>query len=357
MEPVLSLKDWGMGFENSNTPLYIAGPCSVESEEQVMETVTELGKTSKVDLVRGGIWKPRTRPNSFEGIGEPGLRWLKAAGNAINKPVTVEVANAVHVYQSIRHQIDALWIGARTSVNPFAVQEIADALNGIDIPVMIKNPINPDLSLWLGAVERIRQAGITRVAVIHRGFSAYHHSKYRNQPRWELPIAFKREMPDVPVICDPSHICGRRDLLQEVSQKAVDLDFDGLMIESHINPDKALSDAKQQVTPENYKLLIESIVQRNPEIAGTELDELRDQIDSVDREIIEIIARRMNIAKAIGTYKKDNNITILQSKRWDEIANDRQTQGTSKGLTEDFMTELYRSIHKESIRQQSKVMN
>jgi len=358
MADIKKLKDWGLGL--TDDLLYIAGPCSVESEEQVMQTVTELGKSRQVDLVRGGIWKPRTRPNSFEGIGESGLAWLKAAGNAINKPVTCEVANAVHVYQAIRHQIDALWIGARTTVNPFAVQEIADALRGIDIPIMIKNPINPDLNLWLGAVERLLNVGITKIAVIHRGFSAYHHTKYRNQPRWEIPIAFMRKFPEIPIICDPSHICGRRDLLQEVSQKAVDLNFDGLMIESHINPDKALSDAKQQVTPEAYKSLINSLVFRKSEIdasSATKLDELRDQIDEVDREIIEIIAKRMEIARDIGEYKKENDIKILQSKRWDSIAKDRSEQGTEKGLTADFMTELYQSIHKESIRQQGEVMN
>lgn len=354
MNSVKPISNWGMNFSD---PVLITGPCSVESEEQVMQTVVELGKTNKVDLVRGGIWKPRTRPNSFEGIGEVGLKWLKAAGNAINKPVTCEVANAVHVYQCIRHQIDVLWIGARTSVNPFAVQEIADALNGIDIPVMIKNPINADLSLWLGAVERIRNAGIERVAVIHRGFSAYHHSKFRNLPRWEIPIAFKRAMPDVPLICDPSHICGKRDLLLEVSQKAIDLDFDGLMIESHINPDKALSDAKQQVTPMDYQKLIESIVDRNPDVTSADLEKLRDEIDGVDREIIDILAKRMKIAEEIGSYKKQNNITILQSERWNNIVKDREGQGKEKGLTSEFMLELYQSIHKESIRHQSKVMN
>ena len=350
-------KNWDLEI---NKPLLCAGPCSVESEEQVMETVKQLGETGKVDLVRGGIWKPRTRPNSFEGVGEVGLRWLKNAGKAIGKPVTCEVANAIHVYQALRAGIDVLWIGARTSVNPFAVQEIADALQGVNIPVMIKNPINPDLSLWLGAVERIAGAGINKIAVIHRGFSSYHHTKFRNIPRWELPIAFMRKMPEVPVINDPSHICGRRDLLQEVSQKAIDLNFDGLMIESHITPDKALSDAKQQVTPINYGKLVNALVARNQEVTeafANQLSELRDEIDGIDREIIEIIAKRMNVAKQIGEYKKDNNITILQSGRWDQIVEDRKAQGTEKGLTEDFMTELYRQIHKESIRQQSKIMN
>ncbi len=353
---IKKLNEWGWDFTD---PLLIAGPCSVESEEQVMETVKLLGETNKVDIVRGGIWKPRTRPNSFEGVGEKGLKWLVSAGRAIGKPVCCEVANAMHVHQALRSGIDMLWIGARTSVNPFAVQEIADALsNGVDVPVMIKNPINPDLNLWIGAVERILNAGITKVAVIHRGFSSYHHTKYRNQPRWELPIAFKRKMPEVPIINDPSHICGRRDLLQEVAQKSLDLDFDGLMIESHINPDRALSDAKQQVTPEDYGKLIESLVLRNPEIKDTTLlDELRDEIDGVDREIIEILAKRMDIARAIGDYKKKNEITILQSKRWDTIIKDRMEQGKEKALTEDFIQELYNAIHKESIRQQSKVMN
>lgn len=342
-------------------PVLISGPCSAESEEQVMETCIQLAKLGKVSMLRAGIWKPRTRPNSFEGVGSIGLKWLKQAGRATGLPVTTEVANVKHVYEALRENIDVLWIGARTTVNPFAVQEIADALEGVDIPVFVKNPVNPDLPLWIGALERLNRSGIKRLGAIHRGFSTYGNSKYRNKPQWEIPIELMRRVPELPVICDPSHICGRRDTLQTVAQKALDLNFDGLMIESHITPNKALSDAKQQVTPERLGEIIESLVLRH---ASTEdafvmhqLEELRDTIDSVDKKLISVVGKRMEVAREIAQYKKLNDITILQPQRWAKIFEERTKLGIEKGMTEKFMQDLYNAIHKESIRHQTSVMN
>lgn len=351
------LKDWGIKNER---PVMIAGPCSVETPEQVMETALGL-KGTNIDVLRGGIWKPRTRPNSFEGVGREGLPWLKDAGRELGVPVTTEVANAIHVYEALRAQIDILWIGARTTVNPFAVQEIADALRGVDIPVLVKNPVNPDLPLWIGALERISASGITKLGAIHRGFSTYGDSKYRNKPHWEIPIELKRRVPGLPIIIDPSHITGRRDLIEPVSQKALDLDFNGLMIESHCNPDKALSDAKQQITPEVLQGIKERLVLRdsktdNP-VFTDRLEELRETIDSIDSKLIGVLSKRMQVCEEIGQCKKDNNITILQQARWDKVVNNRLEKGTDKGLTEEFMKDLYDSIHKESIRHQMKVMN
>lgn len=352
-------KDWGIGYKG-DLPLLIAGPCSVETPEQTMETALGL-KDLGMHLLRGGIWKPRTRPNSFEGVGSIGLPWLKDAGRAIGVPVTTEVANAKHVYEALRAQIDVLWIGARTTVNPFAVQEVADALRGIDIPVMIKNPINPDLGLWMGAIERLNKVGITKIGAIHRGFSAYGETKYRNRPHWEIPIELKRRVPDLPIVVDPSHITGKRDMIQPMSQKALDLDFDGLMIESHINPDKALSDAKQQITPARMiEMKIDLILRQNStQDAGfhSQLEKLRASIDSLDTQLIELLGKRMEVAEQIGHCKKENNITILQQARWDEISRQRSEAGEKVGLSDDFVKSMYNSIHKESIRHQTKVMN
>lgn len=348
------------GEMSFNRPVIISGPCSAESEEQVMETCRRLAK-HKVDILRAGIWKPRTRPNCFEGIGSPALKWLKQAGQETGLPVTVEVANVKHVYEALRMGIDVLWIGARTTVNPFAVQEIADALRGVDIPVMVKNPVNPDLALWIGAMERLNSAGITKLAAIHRGFSSYGETRYRNSPQWDIPIELKRRLPDMPIICDPSHICGRRDILQAVSQKAMDLNFDGLMIESHITPSKALSDAKQQVVPERCGEIIDSLVLRDPSkddaVLMNTLEDLRDEINTVDAEIVEVLAKRMRIVDEIGRVKKENGIQILQPKRWDELIRNRSDKGLKKGLSNQFMTEVYNSIHTESIRHQTAVMN
>lgn len=354
------LSQWGFGFSDTE-PLMIAGPCSAETEDQVMETCQQLAQHGGVHILRAGIWKPRTRPNCFEGIGSIGLQWLKQAGKATGLPVTVEVANVKHVYEALRMGVDILWIGARTTVNPFSIQEIADALQGVDIPVMIKNPVNPDLSLWMGAFERMNKVGITKLAAIHRGFSSHEKSKYRNKPQWEIPIELMRRMPNLPIICDPSHICGRRDTLQEVAQKAMDLNFNGIMLESHINPARALSDAEQQVTPENYARLIDSLVLRKTTSTDAvflhNLEDLRDMIDDVDKELLAILTKRMHIAEQIGRYKLENNITILQPNRWDEIVRERSQAGIKEGLTEEFMFDLYNVVHKESIRHQTSIMN
>lgn len=357
---ITPLSQWEMSVD-LDTPLFISGPCSAETEEQVLETCTRLAKKPYVKILRAGIWKPRTRPNSFEGIGSIGLKWLKDAGRQTGLPVMTEVANVKHVYEALRMGIDILWIGARTTVNPFAVQEIADALKGVDIPVMVKNPVNPDLELWIGAFERLNQAGITKIAAIHRGFSTYGKNKYRNRPQWEIPIELMRRLPDLPIICDPSHICGTRTLLQEVAQKAMDLNFGGLMIESHICPGKALSDAQQQVEPERYHEIIESLVLRKPTSTDTvflhNLEELREIINEFDEKIIDIIAQRMKVAQDIGRYKKANGITILQTNRWDEIIHTRCKHGLELGLSEEFINTVYNAIHKESIQHQAAIMN
>lgn len=351
------LKDWGFKI---GSPLIISGPCSAETEEQVLQTVRLLAKQN-VHLIRAGIWKPRTRPNSFEGVGSIGLLWLKNAGQEANLPVCVEVANAKHVNEALKAGIDVLWIGARTTVNPFAVQEIADALNGVNIPIMIKNPVNPDIDLWVGSIERISKSGIKKIAAIHRGFSSYEKSKYRNKPHWEIPIELKRRIPELPLICDPSHICGNTETLLFIAQTAMDLNFDGLMLESHINPKKALSDAKQQITPENLSILLSNIILRRVSTDDakflSKLEDLREQIDQMDENVVNILAERMGISREIGQFKKDHNITILQPARWDEIVRNRAKQGTEKELTKDFVIRLFEIIHQESIHQQTLVMN
>ncbi|MDX2302879.1 MAG: bifunctional 3-deoxy-7-phosphoheptulonate synthase/chorismate mutase type II [Microscillaceae bacterium] len=342
-------------------PLIIAGPCSAESEEQLMETCRQL-LDSKVDVFRAGIWKPRTRPNSFEGYGEKALPWVKTVKDELKVPFTIEVASPYHIEQALKYGIDILWIGARTTVNPFNVQEIADALKGVDIPVMIKNPINPDLHLWIGAIERIYNAGIRNIAAIHRGFSTLQNTKYRNIPTWQIPIELKTHLPEIPIICDPSHIAGRRDLLMEIAQKALDLNYDGLMIESHIDPDNALSDAQQQVTPHRLKemlseLKIRIVRDQNEDLEFiNHLDELRDQIDNVDRELIEILKRRMALVEKACEYKRENNVTIFQVDRWNEIFRTRSEWAKKMSLNKDFITEVYKLIHIESIRTQTEVM-
>lgn len=340
-------------------PIVIAGPCSAETEEQVLETGRRIFKTGKVDIFRAGIWKPRTRPNSFEGVGIKGLPWLKKVKDLTGMPVTVEVAKTSHVEACLAFEIDILWIGARTTVNPFAVQEIADALKGVDIPVLVKNPINPDLALWIGGIERLTKAGIKEIGGIHRGFSNLGEKYYRNRPQWQIPLEFKRLMPDIPLINDPSHICGRRDILQEVGQKAMDLDFDGLMIESHIDPDKAWSDAKQQVTPEVLGKMLTDMVLREdyediPQIQS-ELEYLRQEINHIDDELINLLSNRMGIAREIGIYKKKNNMTILQQKRWNKIIEKSKIQAAKSGLSEAFILKFIAAIHSESIDQQEQV--
>jgi chorismate mutase len=342
-------------------PLIISGPCSAETEEQVLETAQRLAKTGKVDVLRAGIWKPRTRPGSFEGIGVQGLPWLQKAKALTGLPVAVEVATAKQVEEALAHDVDILWIGARTTVNPFSVQEVADALKGVDTTVLIKNPINPDLELWVGAVERVRNSGITKIGLIHRGFSSYGNTEYRNAPMWHLPIEMKRRMPELPIVCDPSHIGGRRDILQEIGQEAIDLDYDGLMLESHIDPDKAWSDAKQQVTPERLAEILDGIKWRHERTDVKEfnsaLDKLRGQINQIDDEILLLLGNRMKIAEKIGLYKKENNVTILQTNRWNEILERGIAKGDKLGLTKDFILKYFDAVHLESINRQNRVMN
>lgn len=342
-------------------PLIIAGPCSAETEEQVMETAVRLHKTGKVDIMRAGIWKPRTRPGSFEGIGTKGLPWLQSAKKVTGIPWAVEVATAKQVEDALHFDVDVLWIGARTTVNPFSVQDVADALRGVNVPVLIKNPINPDLELWIGAVERVAKAGIKQIGLIHRGFSSYGNTEYRNAPMWHLAIEMKRRNPGMMMINDPSHICGRRDILQDVAQKAIDLDYDGLIIESHIDPDKAWSDAKQQITPERLAEMLDSIKWRSEDVASAEyhaaLEKLRQQIDQLDDELMQILGQRMKISEKIGQYKKDNNITILQTNRWNDILERSFAKGDKLGLSKEFITKYFDAMHMESISHQNRVLN
>jgi chorismate mutase len=342
-------------------PLIISGPCSAETEEQVVETVQRIAATGKVDMIRAGIWKPRTRPGSFEGIGVKGLPWLLRAKKLTGLPTMVEVATGKQVEDAISFEVDVLWIGARTTVNPFSVQELADALRGTDVPVLIKNPINPDLELWTGAVERVAKSGVKQIGLIHRGFSSYGNTEYRNAPMWHLAIEMKRRYPDLLFINDPSHICGRRDILHEVAQKAIDLDYDGLMIESHIDPDHAWSDAKQQVTPEKLAELLDSIVWRREDVNSEEyhaaLEKLRQQINHLDDELMQILSQRMKTAEKIGEYKKNNNITILQTNRWNEILQRAVQKGEALGLSKEFITKYFDAMHMESINHQNKIMN
>jgi chorismate mutase len=352
------IKEW-RGYKGR--PFLIAGPCSAETEEQVMETARQLAKLNKISVFRAGIWKPRTRPDSFEGVGIEGLAWLRQVKQETGLLVGTEVANEKHVYEALKYGVDMLWIGARTSVNPFTVQEISDALKGVDVMVLVKNPINPDIELWIGAIERIARAGITRIGAIHRGFSSYEKTLYRNQPNWQLPIELRRRIPDIPIICDPSHIGGARAYIHEISQKAMDLNFDGLMIESHINPSKALSDAAQQLTPNDLQELLSRLIFRNPDTSDPKLidvlGELRQRIDVYDEHLLDILEQRMKVAETIGQYKKENNITILQSTRWDEIIKKVIAKGHNKGLSAEFIDSIFKSIHQESINHQMKVMN
>jgi len=342
-------------------PLIISGPCSSETEDQVVETVQRLAATGKVDMIRAGIWKPRTRPGSFEGIGVKGLPWLLRAKKLTGLPTMVEVATGKQVEDAISFEVDVLWIGARTTVNPFSVQELADALRGTDVPVLIKNPINPDLELWTGAVERVAKSGVKQIGLIHRGFSSYGNTEYRNAPMWHLAIEMKRRYPELLFINDPSHICGRCDILHDVAQKAIDLDYDGLMIESHIDPEHAWSDAKQQLTPEKLADLLDSIIWRREDVNSEEyhaaLEKLRQQINHLDDELMQILGQRMKISEKIGAYKKNNNITILQTNRWNEILQRAVQKGESLGLSKEFITKYFDAMHMESINHQNKIMN
>lgn len=341
-------------------PVVVAGPCSAETEEQVLGIAHAL-KDQEVDLFRAGIWKPRTRPNSFEGVGSVGLKWLRRVKEETGLKTTTEVANKTHVEECLYHGVDTLWIGARTTVNPFSVQEIADALKGVDIPVMIKNPINPDLGLWIGAIERIYKAGITKIGAIHRGFASYGETYYRNKPMWQIPIELKRRFPDLTIICDNSHICGRRDILQDVAQKALNLNYDGIMTEVHHNPDEAWSDAKQQITPAQFKELTDALhlrgIERNKALSKAALEDARSKIDKLDDQLLKILHERMRLVDDIGNYKKQNDLPILQPARWNEILDKSISKGTGKGLSEEFIGRLFRAVHQESINHQQKIMN
>jgi chorismate mutase len=342
-------------------PLIIAGPCSAETEEQVINTSRQLAETGKIDMLRFGIWKPRTRPGSFEGQGVRSLPWIIAAKQETGLPVSTEVANAKHVENALAFGVDVLWIGARSTVNPFTVQEIADALKGVHIPVMIKNPINPDVDLWSGAVERLTKAGITEIFLIHRGFSAHAPTPYRNPPMWHMPIEMKQRFPEIPVICDPSHICGNRESLKSISQRALDLDFDGLMIESHVTPDEAWSDAKQQLTPESLSLMLDQLIWRESARQQIRnhpvLADLRSDINQIDEQLLHLLAERMKISTEIGKYKKENNITILQTQRWGEILDKTAHKASELGMSKKFVKLYLEAIHMESIRKQNEVLN
>ena len=343
-----------------NFPMVIAGPCSAESEEQVLRTARQLAKIPEVKVFRAGLWKPRTRPGTFEGVGEKGMQWLEKVKAETGLMTTVEVARPEHVELALKHGIDILWLGARTVVNPFVVQELAEAMKGVPVTVMVKNPIIPDLKLWIGALERVYAAGITHLLAIHRGFHYFEKSPFRNAPMWEIPIELKRLVPELPIIVDPSHICGRRNLLQDISQKAVDLEMDGLMLEVHENPEAAFTDAAQQITPEALHVLLQKLVLRkrtgNPDFESR-LEVLRTEIDKLDGELLQILAKRLEIIDEIGDYKRDNNITILQMKRWAGIITDRLSIGTNLGLDEPFLRKILNLIHKESIQRQTNIFN
>ena len=352
MEITRENRKWLDNFGLSH-PLVIAGPCSAESEEQVLKTAHELKKTD-TSVFRAGIWKPRTRPGGFEGVGEIGLPWLQRVKEETGMQVTTEVGNASHVEQALKHDIDILWVGARTTVNPFAVQEIADALKGVDKPVLVKNPVNPDLPLWLGGVERLKTAGIDQLGVIHRGFSTYNSLHYRNKPKWHIAIELKKNFPDLPIILDPSHICGRRDTILDVSQTALDLQYDGFMIETHIDPDNAWSDAKQQITPARLDQITRDLKIRKHSSSREEfqikLTSHRKELDLIDNHLIDVLSDRMGISEQIGRLKHQENVAILQSGRWSEILDSMVNLGKDKGLSEEFVKEIFKAIHVESIK-------
>ena len=340
-------------------PLIIAGPCSAESQEQLLTTAQ--GLKDKATIFRAGVWKPRTRPNSFEGVGEKALEWLKVVKQETALKVATEVANAQHVEACLKAGIDVLWLGARTTVNPFYVQEIAESLRGVDINVMVKNPLHPELSLWVGAIERLNQVGVSQLSAIHRGFFTLEKSAFRNEPKWEIPIKLKRLIPDLPIVCDPSHISGDPQMLGEVSQTAMDLNMDGLMIETHHNPSVALSDAQQQITPVELTLLLDNLILRTSTNTNTEfrtlLNKLRLEIDSIDKKLVDIVGQRTEIVREIGRYKKENAVTILQIERWFEILKTRKDWGEDSNLDPQMIGELFELIHKHSVLTQTHILN
>lgn len=346
---------------HKKNPIIISGPCSAETEEQLIATAIALKNTNQIDVLRAGIWKPRTKPGSFEGVGSIGLDWLLEAKRETGLKTAIEIATVKHVEQALKSEVDILWLGARTTVNPFAVQEIADALQGNkSIIVLVKNPINPDLKLWEGAIERMYNANIPNIGVIHRGFSKYGDSTYRNPPQWQIPIELKQHYPDLTLICDPSHICGKTKTLFHIAQKAMDLDFDGLMLESHLNPKLAWSDAEQQITPTELEALLNRLVVRKSKLTPTltsELEKLRQKINVMDSELIDLLSKRMQIAEKIGAYKKQNQLQILQPKRWEQIMRKSLEEAIEKEISQDFIRNIFTEIHIESIKLQSKIMN
>ena len=352
---ILPLNEW---IDTDGKPLVVAGPCSAESEDQLLKTARQLANVKQVNVFRAGIWKPRTRPGDFEGVGEEGLKWLKQVKKETGLLTTVEVADSNHVELALKHDVDILWIGARTVVNPFSVQAIAEAVAGVDVPVMVKNPLNPDIKLWLGAIERFNTVGINKLIAVHRGFHYFEKSPFRNAPMWEIPIELKRIAPSLPIIVDPSHICGKRELIESIAQKALDLEMDGLMIESHHDPAHAFTDSAQQITPSSLQKLLKKLVIRSKK--GNidfqhKLEELRTEIDKLDGELLQILGKRMEIIDEIGEYKSENDITILQMKRWAGIIKDRMSIGTHLGLDSTFLKKLLNLIHKESIQRQENI--
>ncbi len=345
-------------FRTTNgKPLVIAGPCSAESEEQMLETARGLQKVKQVSIFRAGVWKPRTRPGAFEGIGKVGLEWLKTVKEETGFKTTCEVATAEHVEEALKAGVDILWIGARTTVNPFSVQNVADALVGVDVPVLVKNPVNPDLQLWLGALERLNRAGITDLGAIHRGFSSFDSRPYRNHPKWNMAYEFKKLLPEIPLLCDPSHIAGNRSLLQQICQEALNLQVDGLMIETHCNPDVALSDASQQVTPQALSALLTSLVvsvwNKSTTANEEELSELRNLIDYLDNELINVLSRRSSVSKQIGLIKKENSMNLLQTGRWEQVMVERLDKARREGLEENFVKAIFQEIHQYSLHTQA----
>ncbi len=341
---------------DATRPIIISGPCSAETEGQVLSTAKELAAQG-VQIFRAGIWKPRTKPGGFEGIGKEGLAWLRRVKMETGMLTATEVATAEHVYQALKAGIDLLWVGARTTANPFAVQEVADALRGADVPVLVKNPVSPDLELWIGGIERIYNAGIRRIGAIHRGFSTYDKTIYRNVPQWAIPIEFRRRLPNVPIFCDPSHIGGKRELIKPISQQAMDLGFDGLMIESHCNPTEAWSDASQQVTPCALQTLRQEIIIRDNVVTTEDLTDLRKQIDELDNALLEMLAKRMRVSKEIGVYKKEHNMPVLQSNRYEKLLENRSQNAALMSMNEDFIRTILQAVHEESVQQQIEILN
>ena len=354
---ILPVTEWG--FFTLPRPMCIAGPCSAETEEQVMETARGLASFG-IHVFRAGIWKPRTHPGCFEGIGTPGLKWLKRVKDELGMKVCTEVATEKHVMECLKYGVDMVWLGARTSTNPFLMQEIADALSGTDIPVLVKNPVNPDLDLWIGALERLNRAGIRKLGVVHRGFSTSNPMVYRNDPGWRLAIELRTRYPEMPFFVDPSHMAGQRKYLQELSQRAMDLGMDGLMVESHCDPSVALSDAKQQLTPADLQAMLESLVIRDNTSDNLDykegIDQLRAQIDVLDENLLWLLKSRMEVSRKIGTYKKDHNVAIIQAGRWDKLVSDMVEKGAAYGLSEGAIRSIMNTIHEESVRAQNEIL-